>query len=191
VIGGARAAWVALALAVTAPAAGAASLTLNDRQQAEALREGQRSVTNEAFGAEWRVVNGPGESVLVRTPFQRLAEAARHAAFRNESVKPQDQKRILRDLRDRLLLEVELRGPRPDFARYFRPRLLVNDREITPVMVQNEHTAAPRDEGDYLARCVYWFPSKDLTATGRMTLVVGDASGQPVTRFPIDLAKMR
>jgi len=191
VIGGARVAWLALALAATAPAADAASLTLDEREQAEALRVGERSVTEEAFGDEWRVVNGPGESVIVRTPFQRLAEAARLAAFRNEPLKPQDQKRILRDLKDRLMLEVQLHGPRADFARHFRPRLVVADQEIVPAMVQNEHTAAIRDDGQYLARCVYWFPTKDLSETAKVTLVVGDANGQPVVRFPIDLAKMR
>jgi hypothetical protein len=191
VIGGARVAWLAFALAATAPTADAASLTLDERQQAEALRVGERSVTEEVFGDEWRVVNGPGESVIVRTPFQRLAEAARLAAFRNEPLKPQDQKRILRDLKDRLMLEVQLRGPRADFARHFRPRLVIADQEIAPAMVQNEHTAAVRDDGQYLARCVYWFPTKDLSDTAKVTLVVGDSSGQPVVRFPIDLAKMR
>ena len=190
-IRGARVAWLALALAATAPAANAASFTLDEREQAEALREGERSVIEEAYGHEWRVVNGPGESVTVRTPFYRLAEAARLAAFRNEPFKPQDQKRILRDLKDRLMLEVQLRGARADFARNFRPKLLVANQEIAPAMVQNEHTAAVRDDGQYLARCVYWFPTKDLSDTAKVTLVVADASGQPVVRFPIDLAKMR
>ncbi len=190
-IGAVRAAGLACALAATAPAASAASLTLDDRQQAEALRQGQRSVTEEAFGAEWRVVNGTGESVTIRTPFYLLAEASRQAAFRNEPLKPNDHKRILRDLKDRLLLEVQLRGPSAHFARYFRPRLLVADRAIAPAMVQNEHTAAVRDDGQYLARCAYWFPTKELSDTAKVMLIVDDASGKPVVRFPIDLAKMR
>jgi len=191
VIGGARMAWLALALAATAPAAGAASLTLGDREQAEALREGQRSVSNEAFGDEWRVVNGSGESVSVLTPFHRLAMAARQAAFRNEALKPPDRQRVIREVRERLMLSVHLYGAREDFARHLRPRLLVDDREIAPALVQNGHTAVRRDDGRFMARCDYWFPTRELSGTARLTLVVGDPDGQPVARFPIDLAKMR
>jgi hypothetical protein len=184
-------AWLALALAATAPAAGAASLTLGDREQAEALRAGERSVTDDAFGDEWRVVSGSGESVTVLTPFHRLALTARVAAFRNEPVKLQERQRVLRELRERLMLTVHLHGAREDFARHLRPRLLVADREISPTVVQNEQTAARRDDGRFLARCDYWFPTKELSGTSRLTLVVGDPNGKPVARFPIDLAKMR
>lgn len=187
----ARVAWLALALAATAPAAGAVSLTLGDREQAQALREGERSVTDDAFGDEWRVVTGSGESVTVLTPFHRLALTARLAAFRNEPVKPQERQRVLRELRERLMLTVHLHGTREDFARHLRPRLLVADREILPTVVQNEQTAARREDGRFLARCDYWFPTKELSGTSRLTLVVGDPNGKPVARFPIDLAKMR
>ncbi len=187
----ARIAGLALALAATAPAAGAASFSLGDREQAEALREGERSVTEDAFGAEWRVVSGSGESVTVLTPFHLLAMTARLAAFRNEPVKPQEQQRVLREFRERLLLTVHLHGGRADFARHLRPRLLVADREIAPSLVQNEHTAVRRDDGRFLARCDYWFPTRELSGTARLTLVVGEPDGKPVARFPIDLAKMR
>jgi hypothetical protein len=185
------AAWLALALTAAAPAAGAASLTLGDRERTAALREGQRSVTDETFGGEWRVVGRSGESVTVLTPFYRLALVARHAAFRNEPVKPQDEQRALREVKERLVLSVHLLGDRPDFARHLRPRVLVADREIEPALVQNEHTPARRDDGRYLARCLYWFPSQELSGTARLTLVVRDPNGQVVARFPIDLATMR
>lgn len=187
----ARIAGLVLALTATAPAAGAASFTLSDREQAEALREGERSVTEETFGAEWRVVNGSGESVTVLTPFHLLAMTARLAAFRNEPVKRQEQQRLLRDFRDRLLLTTRLHGGREDFARHLRPRLLVGNREIAPSLVQNERTAVRRDDGRFQARCDYWFPTRELSGTARLTLVVGDANGKPVAQFLIDLAKMR
>ena len=187
----ARVAWLALALAATAPAAGAASLTLGDREQAEALRAGERSVTDDAFGDEWRVVSGSGESVTVLTLFHRLALTARVAAFRNEPVKLQERQRVLRELRERLMLTVHLHGAREDFARHLRPRLLVADREIPPTLIQNEQTAVRREDGRFMARCDYWFPTKELSGTSRLTLVVGDPNGKPVARFPIDLAKMR
>jgi len=41
--------------------------------------------------------------------------------------------------------------------------------------VQNERTAIRQENGRYLARCVYWFPTKDLTGTARPVLVVRDA----------------
>ncbi|HET9491482.1 MAG TPA: hypothetical protein VFR64_17220 [Methylomirabilota bacterium] len=188
--GGARVAWLAVALATAAPAAGAASFTLGEQAQAEALREGERSIISESFGDEWRVVNGSGESVSVLTPFHRLALAARHAAFRNEALTQQDRQRVLRDYRDRITLSVQLYGARPDFARHLRPRLLAGDREIAPALVQNEHTARP-DAGRFLARCEYWFPTRDLKATAKLILIIANANGQPIARFPIDLAEMR
>lgn len=189
--GGALAALVlGLGLASSDPAAGA-SLALTAREKEEALRVGQRSVTTEAFDVEWRILNGAGESVTVITPFHRLALAARHAAFKNEQLKAQEQQRVLDQLKERLMLEVHLLGPRPEFARHLAPRLLAGDREVEPALVQNERTALRQESGAYLARCVYWFPSKDLVADSRLLLVIRDPEGQPVARFPIDLARMR
>jgi hypothetical protein len=182
---------LAIALAATNVPAVAASFALSQREQKQALVVGQRSVINETFGGEWRIVQGSGESVEVVTPFHRLALAARNAAFRNEPLKPQDQEKMLTELKDRLMFWVYLQGPSEQFARHFSPRLLVDDREIEPALVQNERTAVRQDNGRYLARCVYWFPTKDLTGTSRPVLVVRDAEGQPVTRFAIDLARMR
>jgi hypothetical protein len=182
---------LAIALAATNVPAVAASFSLSEREQKQALVVGQRSVINETFGGEWRIVQGAGESVEVVTPFHRLALAARNAAFKNEPLKPQDQQKMLTELKDRLMFWVYLQGPSEQFARHFSPRLLVDDREIEPALVQNERTAVRQDNGRYLARCVYWFPTKDLTGTSRPVLVVRDAEGQPVTRFAIDLARMR
>jgi hypothetical protein len=182
---------LAIALAATNVPAVAASFALSQREQKQALVVGQRSVINETFGGEWRIVQGSGESVEVVTPFHRLALAARNAAFKNEPLKPQDQEKMLTELKDRLMFWVYLQGPSEQFARHFSPRLLVDDREIEPALVQNERTAVRQDNGRYLARCVYWFPTKDLTGTSRPVLVVRDAEGQPVTRFAIDLARMR
>jgi hypothetical protein len=174
------------------PPAGAALLTLTDAQQAEALRVGQRSVTTETgFDAEWRVENGAGESLIVMTPFYRLALASRNAAFKNETVKPQDQDKLMQELRDRLIVWVELHGPREDFARYYTPRLLVADREIEPVFVQNERTGLRRANGSFLARSVYAFPNREITGQSKLVLVIRDPDGQVMSRFAIELAKMR
>ncbi len=189
---------LALALAVTYVPAAGASLSLSEREQKQALVFGQRSVINETFGGEWRVVQGSGESVEVVTPFHRLALAARHAAFKNEPLKPQDKEKLLTELKDRLMFWVYLEGPSEQFARHFSPRLLVDDREmlvddreIEPALVPHERTAVRQANGRSLARCVYWFPTKDLTGTSRPVLVVRDAEGQAVSRFAIDLARMR
>lgn len=181
-----------VALALAGAPASAASLVLSDRARQEALLLGQRSVTQETFGAEWRVLNGSEESVEVMTPFHRIALAARHAAFKNEPLKSEDQERMLLDLKDRLMFSVQLLGPRPDFARYYRPRLLLADgREVEPAVAQNDRTALRREDGRYLAHCTYWFPAKDVTGTSRLTLAVRDPEGQSVARFVIDLARMR
>jgi hypothetical protein len=182
---------VALTLVVSVGPAAAASLALSDRDRTEALRLGQRSVTNETFGGEWRVVNGSGESVSVITPFHRLALAARHAAFKNEPLKPQDQQRMLDELKDRLIVEVSLLGPRTDFARYLTPRLVLGDVEIQPLLVQNERTAVRQQNGNFLARCRYSFPNKEIEPSSQLVLLVRDPDGELVARFPIDLARMR
>jgi hypothetical protein len=173
-----------------APAVGA-SLALGDRETQEALLVGQRSVTAEIFGAEWRVAGVDGESVTVITPFHRLALASRQAAFKNEPLKPQEQQRVLAELKERLMFEVNLLGPRGDFARYLAPRLLAGDRELQPSLVQNERSALRQDSGAYLARCRYWFSSKELSGRSQLVLVVRDPDGQQVARFPIDLSRMR
>jgi hypothetical protein len=157
---------------------------------------GQRSTTAEAaFDADWRVTNAAGEVAVVITPFYRLALAARHAAFKGEPLREAERDRVLREQKDRLPMWVWLKGDREDFARHYAPRFILSgpggsEREIVPSFVQNERTAL-REEGGFVARCVYGFPTKDLTGTSRGTLVVRDAGGREVSRFGIDLARMR
>jgi hypothetical protein len=184
------AALVTLTFLAGAPAL-AASLTLSPAERETALLVGQRSVTNDAFDAEWRVANGAGDSVLVVTPFHRLVLASRHAAFRNEKLRPSEPDKLLRAQRDRLVVWAELRGPREDFARYLAPRLVLSDREIEPTFVQNERTATRLPNGAYLARCVYNFPTRDVAGRSRVLLVVRDPGGRDVSRFTIDLSTMR
>jgi len=181
-----------LGLLVTAPAiASAASFTLGAEERSDAVRVGARSITSETFDAEWRVVNPSGDSVSVITPFHRLVLAARHAAFKNERLKDEEGDKLLRSQQDRLVIWAQLRGPREDFARFYAPRIVQGDREIAPAFVQNERTAMRVDGGGYLARCVYRFPTKDLTAGAPLLLVIRDADGRDVNRFTIDLASMR
>ncbi|MBI1846319.1 MAG: hypothetical protein HYR86_05025 [Candidatus Rokubacteria bacterium] len=177
--------------AITASDAAAAWLALTDKLQAEALRTGQKSITADVWGGEWRIEHAPGESVTVITPFHRLAIAARNAAFENRPVKPADQEEILSALKDRLLFSVHLTGRREDFARFYAPRLLVHDLEIEPAFVQNERTALKQEGGTYLARNTYAFPVKDIDPRGKAVLLIRDQDGHPVIRFAIDFAKMR
>ncbi len=173
-----------------------ASLVLDEGEAGRAMALGQRSVTSEApFDTEWRVSNAAGEVATVVTPFYRLALAARHAAFKNEPLSPGEREKLLREHKDRLSVWVLLRGTREDFARHYAPRLVVGDqggeREIAPSFVQNERTALKQEGGTFLARCVYGFPTKEFTGTSRGTLVVRDAEGREVSRFALDLSRMR
>jgi hypothetical protein len=168
----------------------AASFTLGESDQRAAIRVGEQSTTAEAFDREWRVSAG-GESVTVLTPFHRLVVAARHAAFKNETVKPSEVSRVLKQDAGRLVIWVHLRGKREDFARHYAPMLVAGSREIKPAFVQNERTARPQDAGVYVARCVYGFPLRDLNGRERVALRVNDAEGRDVSRFTIDLSTMR
>jgi hypothetical protein len=180
-----------LAVLALGGAVEAASLTLSNPDRRAAILAGERSVITDAFDEEWRVANGGGETAVVLTPFHRLAIAARHAAFRNEPLKPREIERALKEDAGRLVLWVHLRGPREDFARHYVPRLLAGDRQIRASFVQNERTAVRQHDGGFLARCVYGFPVRDLTGDSRLALVVADADGRDVSRFTIDLARMR
>jgi hypothetical protein len=172
--------------------AAAASLVLTEAEQAEAVRYGEQSVIRESFGEEWRVPGGGGDSLSVMTPFHRLALAARHATFRNnKKLTPSEITRTLRGTDQRLEVWVALTGQRDDFARLYTPTLLVDDREVKAAFVQNEFTAARQENGRYLARCVYGFPTRDISGTSRVALVVADSDGRSVGRFTIDLGKMR
>ena len=182
---------VAMALALLPPEARAAALVLTDRLKQEAVRMGQKSTTAETFDAEWKMANSTGETVTVFTPFHRVALAARHAAFRNETMKPGEPDKLLKEHGDRLLLWAYLKGGREDFARYYVPRLLIGDREIGASFVQNERTALKDETGKYVARCVYGFPTKELTGSSRVVLAVRNPDGEDVSQFTIDLSTMR
>lgn len=180
-----------LAVALSPGVVGAATLALTESQQQEAIEAGERSVTVDAFDAEWRVTGAAGETATVMTPFHRLAVAARHAAFNKKPLKPGEPAKILKENRDRLVFWLTLRGTSQDFARYYVPRLMVGDREIKASFVQNERTAMRLEDGGYLARCVYGFPTKDVKGRERVALVVGNGDGRDVSRFTIDLDRMR
>ena len=181
-----------LALLLVGPSAvGAASFTLEPQQRSDALKAGAESITRDSFDTEWRVTNQAGETLMVITPFHRLVLASRNAAFKNERMKESEPEKLLREQQDRLVIWANLHGRREDFARFYAPRILLNDREIEPTFVQNERTALRTESGGYLARCVYGFPVKELSPKGRLVLVVRDPDGKDVTRFTIDLASMR
>jgi hypothetical protein len=169
----------------------AASLVLSEREREEALQFGRRSVITEGFGNEWRVQGPAGQSLVVMTPFHRLALAARNTTFKNEPLTPKEIESLLKEHSGKLTFWTTLRGGKPDFARFLAPALLDGRVEIKPTFVQNELTALPEDDGRYAARCVYVFPADRLNPGGRVTLVVRDPSEKEVARFQVDLSAMR
>jgi hypothetical protein len=180
----------ALWLVVAGPLA-AASFVLTPRERDEAVRFGKRSVVGEDFGAEWRVTDGPGQLVVVMTPFHRLALAARNSAFRNQELRPREIESLLKEHQGKLVLWVTLRGGRPDFARFYAPVLVAGWQEIKPEFVQNERTALREEDGRYTARCLYVFPADGLDPKARVALVVRDADERPTAQFTVDLSAMR
>ena len=182
---------LALVLVLAPLPATAVMLQLSDGDRRDAMRLGERSITNETFDGEWRVVGDTGESLVVMSPFHRLALAARNAAFKNDTLKPTDIDRVVKQDANRLVVWANLLGGSENFARYYVPRLMAGTREIKAVFVQNERTAIRQEDGRFLARCIYGFPIQNLTGRDRLALIVADADGRDVTRFTIDLASMR
>lgn len=178
--------WI---LAVSPSAA--ASFALSEREREAALQFGRRSVITEGFGSEWRVQGPAGQSLVVMTPFHRLALAARNTTFKNEALAPKEIESLLKEESGKLTFWTTLRGGKPDFARFLVPALLDGRAEIKPTFVQNELTALPEEDGRYAARCLYVFPADRLNPSGQVTLVVRDPSEKEVARFKVDLSTMR
>ena len=179
------------ALAIGQPV-GAVSFSLTPAERDDAIRAGRRSVVSSDFGAEWRVAgDSPGQSLVVMTPFHRLALAARNAAFKGEELRPRDIDSLVRDQEGKLVLWATMRGTRPDFARFYAPLLNRGQQEIKPSFTQNERTALREEDGSYTARCMYVFPAAEVDAKGKVVLVVKDQEAKPVARFTVDLAGMR
>jgi len=183
-------AGIALWPATGQPAA-AASFALTEREQEAAIRLGRKSVVSEAFGGEWTSGNGAGETLVVMTPFHRLALAARNAAFKKEALKPREIGAILKETAGKLTVWVTLRGGKSDFARFFEPALLEGKTEVKASFVQNERTALRGDDGRYAARCLYVFPAETLNPKGRVTLIVRDPDEKEISKFTVDLSAMR
>jgi len=184
--------WIVLlgALLGSAPLS-AASFQLTPREVAEAIQMGQRSVTAEEFGAEWQVANSAGAAITVVTPFYRLAQEARNAAFKQEALKPREVTRLLREGNRRLSFWAVFQGLREDFARWYEPVLLARGQEIKASFVQNERTALRQESGRYLARCLYAFPTDELQPHDRITLLIRTRERREIAKFNVDLGVMR
>jgi hypothetical protein len=169
----------------------AALFVLTERDRAEAIRAGKRSVVSEEFGAEWTVAGGSGQRVVVMTAFHRLALAARNSAFQNQELRPKDIESALKETEGRLVFWATLRGGKADFTRFYTPALMWQQQEIKATFAQNERTALRDDDGRYTARCMYVFPIEGLDPKGKVLLVVRDADDKQVARFTVDLSAMR
>jgi hypothetical protein len=93
----------------------------------------------------------------------------------------------------RIQLLVTMYGRSRDFARWYRPVLLVAGREVKPAFAQNEQTPLALGEGRYAARNVYVFPLEELPPNGAVILVVRAAPPdyKEVLRASLDLGKFR
>jgi hypothetical protein len=170
----------------------AASFSLTSQEIQAAVRFGQRAIVTEEFDREWKQTGASGETLKVVTPFFRLVQAARNAAFKQEVLKQRDIDALLKEHQDRLVFWAHLRGGREDFARWYQPVLLVQGKaEIKPSFVQNERTALRQADGRFLSRSIYAFPANDLDGKGRVTLLVRDSDDKEVARFVVDLSAMR
>lgn len=177
-------------LAVAVPGE-AVYLDPSPEQVEQAIEEGRDSLTQEEFGQEWRVRLPGGEEVVVTTPFARVALAARQAAFKGEPLQEKEIQTQLERGKGRLQFWVSVYGPRVDFARWYTAVLRDGRREIKATFAQNERTALRLEDGRYLARNIYVFPTEGLAPTGTVTLVVLTREGKEVLRTPINLGAMR
>jgi len=178
-------------LGVSAPLR-AASFSLTPGERVEAINAGKRSIVSDDFGAEWKVKGErPGQSLMIMTPFYRLALAARNSAFKSKDLTPKEIDDLLRDQENRLTIWAALEGSKADFARFYTPVLVSGQLEIKPTFRQNERTGRREDNGSYTARCLYVFPTEQIKPREAVALVVKDAEDKPVAKFMLDLTTMR
>jgi hypothetical protein len=158
----------------------------------QAIDLGSGSITQEEFGDEWRIPLAGGQEIVVTTPFARLTQAARQAAFRGEPLGDRQRQEAIERGRGKLQLLVTMFGPAPDFARWYQPILKAGNQEVKPSFTQNERTALRLEDGRFAARNVYVFPLEGLSPRGTVTLIVQHAvDKKEVLRTPIDLSKLR
>ncbi len=170
----------------------AASFTLTPGERNEAIRTGKRSIISEEFGGEWKVGGDtPGQTLMVVTPFHRLALAARNSAFKQQELKPKDIDALLKEQEGAVTLWATLRGAKGDFARFYAPVLVSGQREIKATFTQNERTARREDDGSYTARCMYVFPTDGLMPNDKVMLILRDPDDRQVAKFAVDLSAMR
>jgi hypothetical protein len=194
---GVRGGGFRLALALALLGAPGSSLALVGDLSPEGVREaidaGTASLTKDEFAVEWQLRLPSGEEVVVSTPFSRLALAARQAAIKGESLTDKQQQEQFDRGKGRIQLLVTMYGRSRDFARWYRPVLLVGGREIKPSFAQNEQTPLFLGEGRFAARNVYVFPLEGLPANGPVTIVVRSAppDHKEVLRASLDFGKFR
>ena len=125
------------------------------------------------------------------TPFHRLALAARNSAFQDRELKPRDVEALLKDQEGKLMFWATLRGGRVDFARFYAPALVAGPQEIKASFTQNERTALRGEDGQFVARCLYVFPTENVDPRATVTLIVRDGEEKLVAKFTVDLSAMR
>ena len=67
----------------------------------------------------------------------------------------------------------------------------LTEREQAEAIHVGERSALQQPDGRYLARSGYGFSTATLGTTAGVVLVVRDADGNEVARFPVDLASIR
>ncbi len=189
-----RAAHLGAALALLLLPSPAVALipALSPEDVRQALETGEQSVAQEEFGEEWRVPLPDGGEIVVTTPFSRLAYAARQAALKGEPLTEKQRNEQIERGKGKLQLFVTMQGTRREFARWFKPVLRVQDREVKATFAQNERTPLRLDDGRFAARNIYVFPLEGIPPAGTVTLVVQHSVERTeVLRAAIDLSKMR
>jgi hypothetical protein len=190
-----RAAGLAFVLAALVAVPGPVSAiipVLSPADVEQALELGREAMVQEDFGDEWRLPLPDGGEIVVSTPFSRLTLAARQAALKGEALTDKQRQEQIERGKGKIQLVVTMHGRAADFARWYRPVLRVEGREVKATFTQNERTALKLEDGRYAARNVYVFPLEGIPPRGTVTLVLRHAVEQKeILRQPLDLSKMR
>ena len=188
---GAALGTLVLLLAAAGPAR-ALVLQLGSAEIEQAIVLGRQSVADEEFGDEWRRELPDGAELAVTTPFLRVVQAARVAAFKGEALGDKQRNEAIDRGKGKIQLTLTTYGRTIDFTRWYQPVLLVAGKEVKAVFTQNERTARRLDDGRFQAHNIYVFPLEEVPARGTVTLLVRHAIEQKeLFRASLDLGKVR
>ena len=196
--------WSPVALAVLLsghpPPAEAIWVELTPDQVKEAVAHGTAAYAKlvaerlppDNLDPEYVVDLGPdvGRAYLF-TEFSSLSRETRRYLAIGMKIKDDDVSRVAEDSRGKIVVQVDLVGPKRDFLRFYKVRLVQRDQSHAPGQADVYRAApVPGSTERHRGSALYTFTAKDVDPTAPVALVLSDGTDREI-RFEFDLPRLR